>query len=120
MTIVDPPARAHCESEPGPALDRVRAVISTLDLDCACRARLETALERFSALEGKRALRAALAEARVERERIGLLLQLLMELDDIPLAEPDTSVYRELEFLFRDVAEAAQRGARAVSRAARS
>lgn len=120
MTVVDLPIRSLSAEEPGPALKRVRAVIAGMDLGCECKARLESALDRFSALEEKRARREALATARGERERIALLLQLLAELDEIPMAEPDTSVYRELEFLFRDVAAAAERGAQAVSRAAES
>ncbi|MGJ3263239.1 MAG: hypothetical protein ACFE0R_08380 [Salinarimonas sp.] len=118
MTIVDLPIRSRSANQPGPALARVRAVIDSLGLGCECKARLESALDRFAALEEKRARREVLAIARGERERIALLLQLLAELDEIPMAEPDKSVYRELEFLFRDVATAAERGAQAVSRAA--
>ncbi|GGK51230.1 hypothetical protein [Salinarimonas ramus] len=120
MTVVDLPVRALSAEAPGSALKRVRAVIASIDLSCECKARLESALDRFSALEENRARREALATARDERERIALLLQLLAELDELPLAEPDGSVYRELEFLFRDVAAAAERGAQAVSRAGES
>jgi ABC-type uncharacterized transport system YnjBCD ATPase subunit len=115
MTVIDLPIRTRPGDQPGPALRRIRAVIDSLDLGCACKARLETALDRFAALEEKRARREALSVARGERERIALLLELLAELDEIPLAEPDRSVYRELELLFRDVAAAAERGAQAVS-----
>ncbi|MGP9820767.1 hypothetical protein ACTZWW_12195 [Salinarimonas sp. NSM] len=120
MTIIDLSLRSRPAEQPGPALNRVRTVIESLDLGCECKARLATALDRFSVLEDKRARREALTAARGERERIALLLQLLAELDEIPLAEPDGSVYRELEFLFRDVAAAAERGAQAVARATQS
>ncbi|WP_349370119.1 hypothetical protein [Salinarimonas sp.] len=123
MNVIDLAARSRPADEAGQTLSRLRAVVAGLDLGCDCKARLDGALTRFSDLEEKRARRQALVEGRDARERIGLLLALLAELDDVPLAEPDASVYRELKLLFRDVAAAAERGARAmagVGEAARS
>lgn len=95
-------------------VNRIRAVISGLDLDCHCRERLDAALLAFATLEEKRGARQALMEARHQREVIVALLGLLSEIDEIGFTEPDTSVFEEIACLFEDIARAAQHGAAAI------
>ena len=86
-------------------------MIDTVELDCECRARLDQALARFSALEDRRMLRQHLVRARQHRERIKAILDFLQEVDDLVTAEPDRSVYAELALLFEEVAAIAAEGA---------
>ena len=97
---------------------RVRTLIDGVDLDCECRARLDDALARFSALEHKRVLRQHLVRARQRRERIKAILDFLQELDDLLTTEPDRSVYRELALVFEEVATIATEGASSLHRLA--
>jgi hypothetical protein len=95
-------------------VSRVRAVLSTLELDCACRAKIDGALERFAGLEQQRERRRLIAEGREQVARIGGLLDFLHELDGLMASETDLSVFAEIACLFDDVAEAARAGARAM------
>lgn len=106
------------EDDRASTVRRIGNLVGALDLDCACRERLTEALARFAELEETRARREPLLAARHELELIEGLLSLLAELHDIGAAEPDTTVYAELERLFLDLADAATRGAAAM-RAAR-
>ena len=72
---------------PSYLLDRVRAVLGTLELDCRCRGKLDEALERFEALESRRQLRALILDARHQAERIAALLELVSELDTVTIDE---------------------------------
>lgn len=105
-------------AEPSPLLARVRTVMDTLDLDCHCRGKLDTALERFEALENRRQLRGLILDARHQAERIGALLELVGELDTVSTDEADLSVYQEISLLFEDIKAAAARGAEDMVRAA--
>lgn len=120
-TVLDLGARARRDAERGASatIRRVGSVLGTLDLDCACRERMEDALARFAELEEMRTRRERLDVARRELALVEGLCGLLVELHEIGAAEPDGSVYAELERLFLDVAEAASRGAAAM-RSARS
>jgi hypothetical protein len=93
-------------------LHRMRAILSGLDLDCECRTKLDGALQRFEALEERRQLRRLVLDARYQVERIAALLDLVRELDEISADEPDLSVFEEIAHLFKDMEEAASRGAR--------
>lgn len=93
------------------SLDRIRAVIRTVELDCACREKLDQALHRFEALEQRRALRDLIHDARRQSEQIAAMLDLLRELDDIRVEEQDGSVFEELALLFDAIATAAATGA---------
>ncbi|MBE0695203.1 MAG: hypothetical protein IH590_19155 [Aquamicrobium sp.] len=93
---------------------RIRTVIDSVELDCECRARLDEALARFSALEEQRTLRQHLVLARQHRERIKAILDFLQEVDDLMVSEPDRSVYSELALLFEEVASIATEGASAM------
>ncbi|WP_156917632.1 hypothetical protein [Salinarimonas rosea] len=117
MSVIDLASRPELAAHAGRTLGLLRAHLAGMDLACPCRERLEDALTRLSRFEEMRSRRLILAAAREERERIGLLLGLLAELDDLAPGEPDETVYRELELLFRDVAAAAERGALALARA---
>ncbi len=92
------------------AIRRIRNLLDNIELDCACRERLDTAIERFAELEEFRVRRHALAAARHERLRIASLLHLLEELEELPVTEPDESVFQELAELFDEVIQAARRG----------
>lgn len=98
-------------------LDRVRAVLGTLELDCRCRAKLDDALEQFDALESRRQLRAQILNARHQAERIAALLELIGELDTIRIDETDLGVFDEIELLFADIGLAAACGAEDMARA---
>lgn len=93
---------------------RIRTVIDSVELDCECRARLNEALGRFSALEEQRVMRQHLVAARQHRERIRAILDFLHEVDDLVINEPDRSVYTELALLFEEIALIATEGAGAM------
>lgn len=93
---------------------RIRALLTTSDLDCQCRDRLTLALDRFAFLEHERHRRRDLHEARQSRARIASLLDLLAELDEITTSEADTGVYAEMVLLFQDIEALARAGARSV------
>jgi hypothetical protein len=86
--------------EPG-LMPRVRALVSTLDLDCECRKKLDTALQRFEALENRREIRRLLLDARQQADRISALLDFAGELDTIMTEEQDITVFDEIAVLFR-------------------
>lgn len=107
--------------KPAPAEDptdavvrRITAILTTADLDCACRTRLASALDRFAKLEHERHRRRDLHEARRQRQRIASLIALLAELDEISSDEADAGVYCEMALLFDDVAGCAALGAHAM------
>lgn len=105
---------AERDQLPTAVADRVRAVLSGLALDCACRQEIDGALSRFVDLERRRERKRRLAQARDELARIEGLLELLHEVDTVAAAEPDHGVFRELACLFDDVAQAAAQGAAAM------
>lgn len=92
-------------------LARVRAVLGTVDLDCACRDTLDDTLRRFEALEQRRGMRELIADARAQCEQVAALLDLLKELDEIQVGDTDRGVFDELALLFETIAAAAIRGA---------
>ena len=92
-------------------LERIRTIVGALDLDCACRGKLDAALERFASLETRRAARALILDARHQAERIAALLELVRELDTITTDETDLSAFEEIALLFDDIKLAAERGA---------
>lgn len=111
------PANCH-QHQPDPEgnrdaalIGRIRKLIDGVDLDCACRSRLDEALSRFTALEHRRMLRQHLVRARQHRERVKAIVDFLQEVDDLLTTEPDHSVYTELALLFEEVAAIATEGA---------
>ena len=92
-------------------IERIRAIIRTVDLDCKCRDKLDLALDRFELLEQRRNLRALIQDARRQAEQIASMLDLLRELDEIRADESDNSVFEELALLFDAIATAAASGA---------
>ncbi len=96
------------------ALERVRRIIDTLDLDCACRSNLEQALDRLCALDLVRENRQAFRRARQARVTITLLVELLADLEETPLGETDVSVFAEFAQLFESIAAEAACGAAAL------
>lgn len=99
------------EQRDAAVIRRIRTVIDSVELDCECRARLNEALARFSALEEQRTMRQHLVLARQHRERIKAIVDFLQEVDDLMINEPDRSVYAELALLFEEVASIATEGA---------
>ena len=102
---------------PSHLLDRVRAVLDTLELDCKCRSKVDDALERFEALENRRQVRALILDARHQAERIAALLELVSELDTVRIDETDLGVFDEISLLFADIGLAAACGAEDMMRA---
>lgn len=93
-------------------IERIRAVIRTVDLDCECREKLDLALHHFEVLEQRRNLRILIQDARRQAEQIASMLDLLRELDEIRADESDNTVFEELALLFDAIAAAAAAGAR--------
>jgi hypothetical protein len=97
-------------------MPRVRTLVSTLDLDCECRKKLDTALQRFEALENRREIRRLLLDARQQADRISALLDFAGELDTITTEEQDITVFDEIVLLFEEMKNAAARGAEDMAR----
>lgn len=102
---------------PSHLLDRVRATLETLDLDCRCRSKLDDALERFETLENRRQVRALILDARNQAERIASLLEFVSEIDTVRSDEADLGVFDEIALLFADIGLAAASGAEDMVRA---
>src|SRR5690606_38027792 len=68
-------------------------------LDCDCRPRLDEALERFAALEHKRAMRRYLSGARDQKQRLEAIVPFLQDLEGLTTTEPDRSAYMDLALL---------------------
>lgn len=107
----EPASRTTPASE---LIDRLRRVLRPEELDCACRERLDGALERFDQLERRREFRRQLAKARDHKERIAALLGFLSDLDLLTEAESDRSVFEEMALLFAEIGRSAQAGAAAL------
>lgn len=93
---------------------RLQRILAAAQLNCQCRAALDGALERFSALESHRTLKSALAEARHQREWIAAQLAFLAELDEITELETDDSVFEEVAALFDEIAASAKSAAQVI------
>jgi benzoyl-CoA reductase/2-hydroxyglutaryl-CoA dehydratase subunit BcrC/BadD/HgdB len=97
----------------GDLVSRLCRDLSTIEIDRASRTTLDSALSRFSALEHRRRLLTALADARRHRDWIAAQLAFLAELDDITERESDSTVFEEMALLFDEIVAAA--GAAAVA-----
>ena len=86
--LMPPPAAAQPES----LAARIRTLIGTVALDCACRQRLNDALQRFVELEQQRETRRHLLTSRQHRAAIAALVELLAELEEISWHEADHTV----------------------------
>ncbi|MGO4558210.1 hypothetical protein [Mesorhizobium sp. 2RAF21] len=95
----------------GDVIARLTAVTKNVRLDCECRSRLDEALDRFAALERRRAKLGNLSNACGQRRKIEAILLFLQDLDDLKATEADHSVYNDIAFLFEDIATAALEGA---------
>jgi hypothetical protein len=93
---------------------RLRRLLSAVDLDCDCRATLHGALDRFTALEYRRQMRRALAEARENKDQIIARLAFLAEIDELTEHEPDRTVFAEVAALFDEISVAAGEAAKAI------
>ncbi len=100
--------------DPAEIAHRLRNVLLQADLDCRCRQTLSGALERFAALERRRASRGSIAAARLHKAHIVAVLHFLSELDEVTDSETDRSVFEELALVFLDIAESAAAGAAAL------
>jgi hypothetical protein len=90
-----------------PGLEGLIRLLAGIELDCDCRKRLDSAVARYAQFTDMRRRKLALSGARERALRISGLLDLLKDLDDLPLADPDLSVFDEMADLFRDAACAA-------------
>ncbi|TDQ14915.1 hypothetical protein [Phyllobacterium brassicacearum] len=90
------------------AVRRIRTVIMNTALDCDCRHRVDSALQRFAALEHLRDQKRSLEDAHHQRRTIETILELLREFDELGFQDMDESVLREAALLFEDIAAAAQ------------
>lgn len=93
---------------------RLRRVLSSVELDCHCRTKLDEALDRFSALESRHQRRIGLREARHHRDWIVAQLSFLADIDDITDRESDSTVFAEMALLFEEIAGQATEAARAL------
>lgn len=90
-----------------PTVDGLIRILAGIKFDCDCREQLDTALARYSKFSDLRRRKLALSGARERALRLSGLLDLLKDLDDLPVSEPDHSVFNEMADLFRDAATAA-------------
>src|SRR5262245_51918023 len=95
-------------------VSRLRRTVLGIDLDAHSRDALERAFDRFLVLERRREIRAAIATARAQKQKIVLLLGLLAELDELNDQERDRSAFVEAAVLFRAIAACAADGAEAI------
>lgn len=109
---------AIAETDASEVARRIRNILSGVALDCACRERIDAALDRFADIEAERVARRELVEARHQRKRIQALLRLLNEVEIVTAHEADRGVFAELALLFEDVAVSAHAGAHAMRRLA--
>ena len=100
-------------AESASLIARISNVLTEIDFSCECRSRVRDAIARFETLEDTRQAHQALVQARNHRHRIGALMALLADLDEIGWNEADSSIYLELSDLFEDIATAAREGAAA-------
>ncbi|HEX5957368.1 MAG TPA: hypothetical protein VFY92_01765 [Hyphomicrobiaceae bacterium] len=107
-------------TEVGELVSRLRDDLSTVEIDCACRTTLDSALARFSAIERRRRLSTAIEDARRHRDWIAAQLAFLAELDDITDRESDGSVFEEMAVLFDDIVAAARAAAQSIRDASAS
>jgi hypothetical protein len=95
---------------------RLTAAMKNARLDCACRSQLDEALDRFAAMERRRTMRNDLTNACSQRGKIEAILLFLQDLDDLKATEQDYSVFKDVAFLFDDIANSAKEGADAMRR----
>jgi hypothetical protein len=95
-------------------VSRLRRDLSAVQLDCDCRTRLHSALDRFSVFEERRRLRTGLQHARRQRDWIAAQLAFLAELDEITDHETDRTVFEEMALLFDEIGIAAGEAALAI------
>lgn len=93
---------------------RFRRVVSSINLDQECLAKLNGALTRFTSLEYRRQLRKSLSEARERKDQIIARIAFLAELDELNENEADRSVFAEMALLFEEIASAAKEAATAL------
>ena len=98
---------------------RMRTRLMAVDLDCHCRAEIESSLEGFADENAAAAFHAALSQARALRKAILQLHTYLGEIDELDASEPDLSTFGEMAGLFDDISRAADDGAAAMRQAAR-
>lgn len=90
---------------------RLHRMLSSAQLDCQCRTKLDEALDRFSVLENRRQLRHGLKEARHRRNLIVDQLSYLADIDEITEDETDFTVFQEMALLFDEIVNQAGKAA---------
>jgi hypothetical protein len=91
-------------------VNRLRHVLTQVNLDCKCQDSLAGALDRFATLEKRRFSRRQLVQARDCRNRIAAFVSLLSELDELTESEPDRTVFSEFELVFSEIVDCAFAG----------
>jgi hypothetical protein len=105
-------------TDAGDLVSRLRRDLSAIEIDCACRTTLDSALDRFSAHEQRRRLHMGLDDACRHRDWIAAQLAFLAELDEITERESDSTVFEEMALLFDEIVAAAGAAALAIREAA--
>lgn len=105
-------------TDAGDLVSRLRRDLSTIEIDCACRTTLDSALDRFSVLERRRRLHMGLEDARRHRDWIAAQLAFLAELDEITERESDDTVFEEMALLFDEIVATAGAAALTIREAA--
>jgi hypothetical protein len=106
-----PEPNVEPRTPPPSAVHRLRNVVRGLDLACDCRSKLDGALRRFEAMEGRRELTRLIRDARHRTEQLAALLDLAREMDELTAEEKDLTVFEEIALLFESMEQAAARGA---------
>lgn len=107
LTPIDGPGPSHVAGHLSNAVHRIRTVIMNTAIDCDCRDRVESALQRFETLEHLRDQKRLIEDARHQRRTIAAILELLREIDELSFQDMDESVLSEAALLFEDIAAAA-------------
>jgi hypothetical protein len=108
------PVLAYSSPDADDLVSRLRRVLTTVDLNCRCRTRLEGALDRFTALEHRRQARSAISHVREQRDQIVARLAFLAEIDEVTEQEADVTVFDEVAAIFDEIAAAATDSAKSI------
>lgn len=114
LTPIEGSGQAHMAGHLSLAVRRIRTIIMNTALDCNCRDRVDSALQRFETLEQLRDKKRFLDDARQQRRTIEAILELLREIDELGFQDMDEGVLAEATLLFEDIATAPTAGSQSI------
>lgn len=114
LTPIEGSSQSNMAGHLSNAVHRIRTVIMSTAIDCDCRDRVESALQRFETLEHLRDQKRLVEDARHQRRTIAAILELLREIDELSFQDMDEGVLSEAALLFEDIAAAANAASRSL------